>query len=234
MPKLLGILIVCLACSLGVYSQKCMKPGKCAGATSWKTCPRKGSNADLKLNSAKNRPDKPNDNDVTDKVISEIAVVKPPLSPGQKKWKSNADRTPLTDLIEGEALRVTLFLKHITTYPQGAEACNCNLNGERNNDFHIVLVAKRSDAEKKSLTAEISPRIRPAGWTSKKLKKLAKTHPLVRVTGWAMLDTQHVGSKVPVRATHWEIHPVTKFEVCMKTDQECMAGDGWKNLEDVQ
>ena len=55
----------------------------------------------------------------------------------------------------------------------------------------------------------------------------------MRVTGWAMLDTQHVGKATPVRKTHWEIHPVTKFEVCTITKPQCDGGSGWKNLEDI-
>ena len=87
-------------------------------------------------------------------------------------------------------------------------------------------------AEKSSLTAEITPRRRNDKWTFDRLDTLAKAK-FVRVTGWAILDTQHVGKPTPVRKTHWEIHPVTKFEVCTTTKTECDAGTGWVELEDI-
>jgi hypothetical protein len=48
-----------------------------------------------------------------------------------------------------------------------------------------------------------------------------------------MLDTHHVGTHIPVRKTHWEIHPVTKFEVCTTTKTACDAGSDWKLLEEM-
>ncbi|MGB7201391.1 MAG: hypothetical protein WBD16_03885 [Pyrinomonadaceae bacterium] len=48
-----------------------------------------------------------------------------------------------------------------------------------------------------------------------------------------MPDTQHLNDTHPVRKTHWEIHPVTKFEVCTTTKTECDTGTGWKPLEDM-
>ncbi|MBK8304715.1 MAG: hypothetical protein IPK98_15445 [Chloracidobacterium sp.] len=49
----------------------------------------------------------------------------------------------------------------------------------------------------------------------------------------AMLDTQHIGDKHPIRRTHWEIHPVTQLEVCTTTKSQCDAGTGWTPLEDM-
>jgi hypothetical protein len=48
-----------------------------------------------------------------------------------------------------------------------------------------------------------------------------------------MLDTQHVGTNTPKRKTHWEIHPVSDFEVCTTTKAQCDAGNGWQKLEDM-
>ena len=125
-----------------------------------------------------------------------------------------------------------LYLKNVKKYANGAESRNCNIDGERNNDYHLVLTTTPKAAEKSSLTAEITPRRRNDKWTYDRLDTLAKAK-FVRVTGWAMLDTQHVGKPTPVRKTHWEIHPVTKFEVCTTTKTECDAGTGWVELEDI-
>ena len=95
-------------------------------------------------------------------------------------------------------------------------------------------------AEKQSITAEISPRLRPnvdpVGNSSSSdriislLRKYARELTYVRVTGWAMLDTQHISKPID-RRSNWELHPVTKFEVCTATVADCDAGTGWVNLE---
>jgi len=97
--------------------------------------------------------------------------------------------------------------------------------------FHLVLVGSKRGREEKSVTAEISPHIRPSGWTFPKLRALARSKAYVRVTGLMLLDTQHI--KRPIkRLTNWEIHPVTGFEVCTKTAAECDGGEGWQDLSD--
>ncbi len=97
-------------------------------------------------------------------------------------------------------------------------------------------------AEKKSLTAEIGPRLRitsaaigsetDSDREFKLLQRLAKDFTYVRVTGWAMLDTQHISTPIN-RLSNWEIHPVTKFEGCTATVAECDTGTGWKKLDEM-
>lgn len=84
-------------------------------------------------------------------------------------------------------------------------------------------------AERRSLTAEITARLRLDGWTIVKLRDLARRFAYVRVTGWAMLDTQHISRPI-ARRSNWELHPVTKFEVCTTTVAECSVGNGWVEL----
>jgi hypothetical protein len=55
-----------------------------------------------------------------------------------------------------------------------------------------------------------------------------------------MLDTKHIHqthrlpgertNKGLVRATNWEVHPVTKLEVCQKSESACKANDGWEDF----
>jgi hypothetical protein len=82
------------------------------------------------------------------------------------------------------------------------------------------------------VTAEITPRLRKAGWELRKLRRLARDRAYVRATGWLMLDTFHLTHRALRRSTNWEIHPVTKFEVCTTTRAQCIAGNGWVDLED--
>ena len=100
--------------------------------------------------------------------------------------------------------------------------------------------AAHKKAEKLSLTAEITPRLRPNvalvgnGSPSDRiislLRKYAREFTYVRVTGWALLDTQHISRPID-RLSNWEIHPVTTFEVCTATVDQCKAGTGWMNIE---
>ena len=55
----------------------------------------------------------------------------------------------------------------------------------------------------------------------------------MRVTGWLMLDTQHIERPI-TRSTNWEVHPVTEFEVCTSTVARCRAGEGWVTLDDFR
>ena len=235
MPRLLTLLAVLTMFTAAVYAQpaECKKfdangNPKCCGATSFADCPVSGCTADLKLNAAKDRTDVPGDGTQQHKTIIQIANFTHPAS-----WSSNTGRALLVSWGEGTPLEVTLYLKDVKRYKDGDEACNCNIDGEVNNDYHLVLVTSKNSGEKSSLTAEISPRIRLNNWTYGTLKALADQKAYVRVTGWAMLDTQHVGKKVPKRKTHWEIHPVTKFEVCTSTKAQCDAGNDWKPLEQL-
>ena len=233
MSKLFISTALVFLCAFAAFSQpaKCKKfdshgKPKCGGAKSWKTCPENGVGGDPLLNQAKNRIDLAANPDQL-KIIDIANFTHP------KSWASGTPRDKLVEWGEGREIQVALYLKEVKNYTQGAEACNCNIDGDKNNDYHLVLVSTKNSKEKNSLTAEISPRVRRDNWTYSKLKALAKDKTYVRVTGWAMLDTQHVGSSVPVRRTHWEIHPVTEFEICTSTKSECNAGSGWIKLEDM-
>jgi hypothetical protein len=203
------------------------KPKPTCGATSFADCPAKGCGGDPELNRKKNTKAKPSAQEVDEWELKDIVGLTFP-----QEWKSGTKRGLLEKWGEGRAVRVKAFLIHAKNYPSGVESCNCNLKKTDNNDFHLVLVDSRKKGEASSVTAEISPRIRPAGWTIEKLRKLSKDKAYVRVTGWVMLDTQHI--KKPIkRLTNWEIHPVTRFEVCTGTVKSCDQGEGWEDLEEI-
>ena len=126
--------------------------------------------------------------------------------------------------------------------PGRAESCNCDLTRRVDTDVHLVLTKDVDDAEETSVTAEITPRIRANGhadWVFKNVNDLEGD--FVKVTGWLMLDTKHIRqshllptetrfNKRLKRATNWEVHPVTKFEVCQKSVSACIAGQGWEQF----
>ena len=219
------LIVSCLIFPEAGFGQKKPKP-KC-GASSWKTCPVQGCGGDPNLNRKKNKTTKPAASSVEERTLARIIAMDAP-----DKWKAGSPRGPLEDIGEGDVAEVTAYLIHAKNYPSGVESCNCNLKKTENNDFHLVLVDSRSKQEQDSVTAEISPRIRPAGWTIEKLRKLAKEKAYVKLVGYMMLDTQHL-SKPIKRKTNWEIHPVTKFEVCTASESACDQGNGWKALAQV-
>ncbi len=55
--------------------------------------------------------------------------------------------------------------------------------------------------------------------------------PYVSVSGFLLLDTEHISKNGGPRMTIWEIHPVTRFEVCTTTKAKCDLGTGWKDID---
>jgi|ERR1041385_685245 hypothetical protein len=146
-------------------------------------------------------------------------------------WRPGMNRQPLTDMGEGTAVTITGYLIHAKA--SSPEACNCGLPGEENNDFHLNLTAAKNDTRDDGIVAEITPRFRPSGWTLAKLERLADKKTLVRMTGWLMLDSQHLSGNGGPRATVWEVHPVTACDVCTSSVKKCKAGTGWKPLASI-
>ena len=230
MRRLLLLLAVFGIAAVCVDAQVCGfpdKPWKCCDATTAAECPVQGCGGDPELNKKKNLTAIPDPATVEDWQFNDMLDVIFPES-----WSSGMDRDLLEGWGEGTAVRIKARLKKVAKYSSGKESTNCNLKLQENNDYHLVLTRVKNKPESQSITAEMTPRLRPAGWTFTKLKELAEVQTYIRVTGYLMLDTQHIGDAHPVRYTHWEIHPVTAFEVCTMTKAKCDDGEGWINLED--
>jgi len=194
-----------------------------------------GDIGDAFLNHAKNRTDIPAPADVQDLSITELASISQPAS-----WKTGTARDSIVGPgREGTPIRLVGRLKFVKR--EHKETCNCELNSVTDTDIHLVVVKKLSDPEEKSVTFEITPRVRAAGhanWVFHQVSPLQGK--LVRVTGWLMLDTGHLHQssllpgehlRAPLkRLTNWEIHPVTKLEVCHSTIAACNAGQGWQEF----
>jgi hypothetical protein len=195
-----------------------------------------GENGDTELNKAKNRTDIPADPAVKHKTLASMRALAQP-----SRWNTGDDRASIRTLgKEGTPVQLTGFL--FLVKPGGAESCNCDLTRRVDTDIHLVLVEHLEDAdEQTSVTAEITPRIRANGhpdWLFKNVKDLEGE--FVRVTGWLMLDTKHIRqshllpneriNKGLKRATNWEVHPITKLEVCQKSVSACKANQGWEEF----
>lgn len=223
----LVILVVFSVLATGSIAAKKKKKKSTCGATSITAgnCPKEGCGGDGELNKRKNLLSAASSPD--EFTRSDFVKLKFPAS-----WASGTKRTLLRNWGEGTAVVYDAFLLKVKHYAQGMESCNCNLKKDENNDFHLVTGTKKTTAEDDSIIGEITPRFRPDGWTLTKLQALAKDKAFVRLTGYLMLDTQHLNSNVPARVTDWEIHPVTSFKVCIGSVASCKAGDNWQDLSD--
>ena len=140
--------------------------------------------------------------------------------------------------------------------PGDGETCNCKLGNEDEVDFHIgigfdpkVAANVRSDPnsithadKQKSIIVEMTPHFRAnfqPGWTPDALNQVMGRK--VKVVGQLMADNDHNlksqncalpnATNLCWRATIWELHPVTKFQVCMATNNDCdVNSPDWVDL----
>lgn len=201
-------------------------------------CPNAGCGSDavdVELNKAKNKTETPNSSDIKNKTLASMRLIVQPT-----QWNTGQDRTTLrAPGKEGTPVQVKGFL--LMVRPGSAESCNCELTRRVDTDVHLVLVDDIDDGEETSVTAELTPRVRGNGhsdWVFKNAKELEGEY--IRATGWLMLDTKHIHqshraagerrNKALNRSTNWEVHPVTKLEICRKSKSACNAGQGWEEF----
>lgn len=182
-------------------------------------CPFDGNGSDADQFTLKNRADYPATfKDVAWKAIDELDF--PGKSDGnyakphRKDWI--AQELAVIEPFEGIAVRVVGYIVAIKPQNGGnGEGTNCNFNKVGDVDTHLALVAEAGDGEKTSIVIEWTPRFLKAhpNWTKSKLLPWLDSDNPVRVTGWLMVDPDHVNHLGKYRNTLWEIHPITKFEV---------------------
>jgi len=91
--------------------------------------------------------------------------------------------------------------------------------------------------ERKSVTAEFTPRVRldHPKLAGARLQSLIDATPkkalFVRVTGLLMFDSEHSLGRHLVRANNWEIHPVLKMESCPTGETCTETSNNWVDLE---
>ncbi|HNP21782.1 MAG TPA: hypothetical protein PKM63_22290 [Panacibacter sp.] len=155
------------------------------------------------LNKLKNRGKTPTD---IDESISLADI----LAPGN-------DRNRFSN---NKAIKITGFI--FNAKAGGTEDCNCFYGKEDFIDTHIEIALSAGETDKKKvMVVEITPRFKALHpeWRTNKI--LALKGKKVTITGWMFFDEKHWqnsknsnprGTNL-YRATAWEIHPVTSFEV---------------------
>lgn len=173
---------------------------------------------------------------------------------GQHNELTQAERDLLVNLsvttgtiLEGRLVTVRGFLAaglepHANT---SGESVNCRFTQSANNDFHISIVENTGEDEFKGIVVEMIPQGRSADWTVAKLRSVRQQGKRVLVVGALFYDNIHmvnddpnhpIGGQ-PKRVSLWEVHPITRFFICTKANNNCSvsstgATSGWKRLED--
>jgi hypothetical protein len=111
------------------------------------------------------------------------------------------------------------------------ESCNCHAPDAVDQDTHIELGLSAGAARNQRVVVEVTPRLRKqmkaAGqdWSTATLQGAGAADGIVgkwvRITGWLFFDEIHVGiaenthpgGPNNVRATCWELHPITDLQV---------------------
>jgi hypothetical protein len=173
---------------------------------------------------------------------------------GQKVALDQAARARLQDLdlkssdelvSEGDLVEVVGYVIGLPHRPKasGPESVNCRLPGPDNNDYHIPLARHPEDTEFEGIVVEMIPQDRPDGWTTGKLRKVAREGRPVVVRGQLFYDNKHevnddpeaVKSGEPKRFALWEVHPITEVHVCVTATMKCdltkVKEPQWKRLE---
>lgn len=202
------------------------------------SCPFRGlkGNDDPETNERKNRVDVPTlYHAVKFEAIADSATMPWPKGKTRPAWdataKGRADRASMVTPFEGAAITVTGFIRVIRPQSTNKESTNCRANGEANTDWHIALVGEFAAPESLAMVVEPTPRMKKlhhGKWTRAKLadhEGPSDDADSVRISGFLMLDPEHMNHMHKYRQTLWEIHPVTRIEVFVR-------GTGWMELDD--
>lgn len=129
--------------------------------------------------------------------------------------------------IVGAPIRVVGYLSHrINVESSGkGESTNCHLTQPNEVDWHMYLTPQPNLGIARAMIVETTPRVRPNHkWTTQLLQPYVNKMTRVRVTGWLLFDSEHLDVVGKERASVWEVHPVTKFEIEKSPGQ-------WTNVE---
>ena len=114
----------------------------------------------------------------------------------------------------GAPVTVVGFLSHKVTVETGGESTNCHLHTAPEVDWHIYLTKSPAQGIKDAVIVETTPRTRPLHkWTTSLLAPFVDSQTQVRISGWLMFDSEHIGVIGTQRATVWEVHPITRIQV---------------------
>lgn len=181
-------------------------------------CPSAGLGGDSELNRLKNRLVPPDS--LRELTAAAFLADYPPdmHTPKEHDEFTRAQRDSIEPR-EAQGLALTGYLVAVVrAFP---ELSNC-LDPE-DEDWHLNLYpspppagAPEDSLIAGSIITEITPKwqdMRKGAWDFDTLQAWARRHAQVRISGWVMYDPEHPDHLGRLRATLWEIHPVTAVEV---------------------
>jgi hypothetical protein len=187
------------------------------------TCGSTGTDPGNETNLRKNRTDVP----ASLHEVTFAAIASLPFPTDQPKTLAKWSPAALAAIrpFQGVAVSVTGFVDKVKV--EGAESTNCGWTGSTEVDWHIPLVKAAGDPESAAVVVETTPRVRKdhAKWTTAALKPWVGANSPVRISGWLLLDPEHMNMIGKYRSTLWEVHPITRIEV-WKQGQ-------WLDLDDM-
>ncbi len=196
-------------------------------------CGPGGAGGDSLTNLRKNRTDEPSQYH----LVTFGAILNLPYPKNHKPQRTS---WPASDLqviapVEGIAVSFTGFIASqrgiIVEDAQNSangESTNCHATDDPGVDWHMTIVKGKNDPKSAGIVVETTPRIRANGhpWTPAMLASAIANRDSVRISGWLMYDPEHFAqttnydpaqpsspTALTVRATLWEVHPVTRIEV---------------------
>jgi hypothetical protein len=194
-------------------------------------------------------------------TLSQFAQLENDLPSDLSKNNQSSLLDQLRKLGEGEVVGAMGYMYSVK--PEGPESSNCQLEPGDNNenvDFHIYMgfdsslaskirnktltPADRKQVNPNSVIIEMTPHYRATyhpEWTLDAVKSAAGQQ--IRVVGQLLVDNEHFVKSQDCgredhtdkcwRATVWELHPVTRFEVCQSGDCSETSGN-WQAIGTAQ
>lgn len=170
--------------------------------------------------------------DETDRrhILQGIAM---PVRAVLKDFKLQDENAPIT-IGEGDVVTVKGFLVGTPHISRPAAFDPCEQFGYENNDYLLNVGEFAGDTEYDTIVAVMTPHTRNPAWDLERLRRIARTATMVRITGQLFYDSKHRVNRDPVhelegqprRLSLWEIHPVSAIEVCrMKQQSDCRSKD---------
>jgi hypothetical protein len=190
--------------------------------------------------------------------LSQLQDLESKIPPGLSKTNHDDHVQELEELGEGSISGMLGYLYDVKT--EGKESSNCQVEGGdnfENVDFHLYIGFDAGLAERlknktagpqdkqqvdvTSVIVEMTPhyrgRFRPE-WTKTAVRQAIGSR--VRVEGQLMVDNEHYVASQDCghadhtgdcwRATVWELHPVTDFQVCNTGTCPDQSSAGWSPL----
>jgi hypothetical protein len=173
-------------------------------------CPPEGDGSNRALNRLKNRVDDGSYSPVTFDTL--LALPEPRLSSTNRRLRA-VERAAAVKRYQGVPIAVEGYLAGAKE--EGPESPNCHGADSRYRDWHLWLTGSPTDDRRRSVVVETTPRVRASHprWRLEPLKRVARAHQPVRISGWLLFDPEHPDQLDRTRGTLWEIHPIMRIDV---------------------